>query len=237
MMKGIPDGSVDLILSDLPYGTTACKWDCVIPFEPLWEQYWRVVKDNGAVLLFSDEPFTCKLVNSNIKNFRYKWIWNKTRGSNFQNARFMPMKCHEEICCFYKKRPVYNPQFWFSTPYRTIERKRSKKIEGLHGGSASNICTATVSEDGRRFPLSILTYKRDGNRVHPTQKPVALLEYLLKTYTNPGETVLDNCMGSGSTGVACANTGRSFIGIELNEDYFEIARKRVTEAYEHIKQG
>lgn len=230
LMKEIPDNSIDMILCDLPYGTTACKWDTVIPFEPLWQQYNRVVKDNGSVLLFSDEPFTSQLVNSNIKNFRYKWIWNKTRGSNFQNARFMPMKCHEEICVFYKKKPVYNPQFWYSTPYKTTERKRANQIEGLSGGSAANVCTATISEDGRRYPLSILTYTRDGSRIHPTQKPVALLEYLIKTYTNEGDTVLDNCMGSGSTGVACANTGRKFIGMELDQGYFDIAVNRITEA-------
>lgn len=225
-----------MVLCDLPYGTTACKWDTVIPLEPLWEQYWRIIKENGVILLFSDEPFTCKLINSNIKNFRYKWIWNKTRGSNFQNARFMPMKCHEEICCFYKAKPVYNPQFWYSTPYKTNEKKRKKKIEGLRGGSAANICTATISEDGRRYPLSILTYKRDGNRHHPTQKPVSLCEYLIRTYTNKGDTVLDSCMGSGSTGVACVNTGRRFIGIELDEKYFDIAQKRIKDAAARVKE-
>lgn len=234
LMRDIPDGSIDMILCDLPYGTTACKWDTTIPFKPLWEQYSRVIKQNGAIVLFCDEPFTSQLVNSNIKQFRYKWIWNKTRGSNFQNARFMPMKCHEEICVFYGKKPVYNPQFWYSKPYKTAERKRSREIEGLRGGSAAETCTATISEDGRRYPLSILTYARDGSRIHPTQKPVALLEYLVKTYTNEGETVLDNCMGSGSTGVACVNTGRRFIGMELDPAYFGIAKKRIQEAREQL---
>lgn len=229
LMKDIPDKSVNMILCDLPYGTTACKWDIVIPFDKLWKQYKRIIKDNGVIILHSDEPFTSQLINSNLKEFRYKWIWNKTRGSNFQNAHFMPMKSHEEICVFYKNKPTYNPQFWYSKPYKTTERKRKKEIEGLQGGSAANVCSATISEDGRRYPLSILTFKRDGNRLHPTQKPVALLEYLIKTYTNENDTVLDNCMGSGSTGVACKHTNRNFIGIELDNDYFEIAKKRINE--------
>lgn len=188
-----------------------------------------MIKDNGAIVLFSDEPFTSQLVNSNLKLFRYKWIWDKQRGSNFQNAHFMPMKCHEEICVFYKKKPTYNPQWWYSKPYATKARKRKNTIEGLRGGSASDYMTSTVSEDGRRYPLSILSFPRDGSRIHPTQEPVALLEYLIKTYTNEGETVLDNCMGSGSTGVACINTNRNFIGYELDEKYFEIAEKRLNE--------
>ena len=236
LMKQIPDGSVDMILCDLPYGTTANKWDSCIPFDAMWKQYDRVIKDNGAILLFSDEPFTSQLVNSNLKRFRYKWIWDKERGSNFQNARFMPMKCHEEILVFYKRKPTYNPQFWFSKPYATKEKARAREIEGLSGGSASKICTSTISTDGKRYPLSILRFKRDSSRIHPTQKLVPLLEYLIKTYSNPGELVLDNCMGSGSTGVACVNTDRNFIGIELDQGYFEIAQKRIDEALK-IKGG
>lgn len=228
-MKAIPDGSVDMVLCDLPYGTTGNKWDTVVPMAQLWTEYNRVCKPTAAVVLFSDEPFTSQMVRSNLVAFKYKWIWNKTRGSNFQNARFMPMKCHEEICVFYKRKPTYNPQFWYSTPYKTTERKRSKEIEGLSGGSAAQVCAATISEDGRRYPLSILTYPRDGSRLHPTQKPVALCEYLIKTYTNPGEVVLDNCMGSGTTAVACINTGRNYIGFELDPKYHEIATKRVEE--------
>lgn len=227
LMKEIPTGSVDMILCDLPCGTTACEWDNVIPFEPLWEQYKRIIKQNGAVVLFSDEPFTSCLVQSNIKQFRYKWVWDKCRGSNFQNARFSPMKCTEDISVFYKKKPTYNPQFWYSTPYKTKAKKRNRTIEGLSGGSAAKFCAETVSEDGRRYPLNLLRFKRDASRIHPTQKPVALLEYLIRTYTNEGETVLDNCMGSGSTGVACVNTGRNFIGIELDPVYFEIAKDRI----------
>jgi site-specific DNA-methyltransferase (adenine-specific) len=226
-MKDIPDGSVDMVLCDLPYGTTGNKWDTVIPFEPLWEQYERIIKPNGAIVLFSDEPFTSQLVNSNLRLFRYKWIWDKRRGSNFQNARRMPMKQHEEICVFYRKLPTYNPQFWYSKPYATKERPRARKTQGLGGGSAAETCAATVSEDGRRYPLTILSFPRDSDRIHPTQKPVSLLEYLIKTYTNEGETVLDNCIGSGSTGVACVNTGRHFLGMELDPGYYETACARI----------
>lgn len=230
LMKNIPDGSVDLVLTDPPYGTTACKWDSVIPFDPLWEQYKRISKESSAILLFADEPFTSTLIMSNKRMFRYKWIWDKGRGSNFQNARFSPMKCTEDIAVFYRKKPIYNPQFWYSSPYKTAGRKRKNQIEGLSGGSASTYCTATVSDDGKRYTLNLLKFKRDGGRIHPTQKPVALLEYLIRTYTNDGMTVLDNCMGSGSTGVACVNTNRNFIGIELDEGYFNIAKKRIEEA-------
>ena len=236
LMKDIPDGSVDLVLTDPPYGTTACKWDSVIPFEPMWEQLNRVIKPNGAICLFCSEPFSSALRMSNIKNFKYDWIWDKQRGSNFQNARKQPMKQHENICVFYKKQPTYNPQYWYSTPYETKERKRKNEIEGLRGGSAANICAATVSEDGKRYPLSIIKMSRDGNRIHPTQKPIALLEYLIRTYTNEGETVLDFTAGSGSTGVACVNTNRRFIGIELDEGYFNIARKRIEEAQNEIRE-
>jgi site-specific DNA-methyltransferase (adenine-specific) len=226
-MKKIPDKSIDMILCDLPYGTTACKWDTVIPFEPLWEQYERIIKDNGAIVLTSDEPFTSQLVNSNIRNFRYKWIWDKTRGSNFQNARRMPMKSHEEILVFYKKQPTYNPQYWYSKPYKTKARPRKNEIEGLRGGSAANFCAETISEDGRRYPLSILTFPRDSSRLHPTQKPVALFEYLIKTYTNEGEIVLDNCAGSGTTAIACMNTNRNYILIEKEKKYIDIINKRI----------
>lgn len=227
LMKDIPDKAVDMILCDLPYGITACKWDSVIPFDDLWAAYKRIIKDNGAIVLFGSEPFSTKLKSSNLSMYRYDWVWDKQRGSNFATARKQPMKSHEIISVFYKHLPIYNPQFWYSKPYRTSEKKRNKKIEGLQDGSVANICTATVSEDGKRYPLSILSFPRDNDRVHPTQKPVALLEYLIKTYTNAGGIVLDNCMGSGSTGVACVNTNRNFIGFELDERYFEIAKKRI----------
>jgi hypothetical protein len=226
-MKGIPDGSVDMILCDLPYGTTACKWDSIIPPAELWEQYRRFTKPSAAIVLTASQPFTTVLVASHLHDFRYSWVWDKIRGSNFQNARRQPMKSHEDVCVFYRKRPTYNPQFWFGKPYFTLERKRGKEIAGLSGGSAANICTATVSEDGRRYPLSVIRFPRDVDRIHPTQKPVALMEYLIRTYTNEGDTILDNCMGSGTTGVACLNTNRSFIGIEKDEKYFSIAERRI----------
>jgi site-specific DNA-methyltransferase (adenine-specific) len=233
-MSRIPDKSIDMILCDLPYGTSACKWDVVLPFDRLWAHYRRIVKDNAAIVLFSDEPFTSNLIRSNYKNFRYKWVWNKGRGSNFQNARRMPMKCHEEICVFYKKTPKYNPQFWFSTPYKAENRKRSKAYEWIgnksgtgRGGSIRDAYITAGSEDGRRYPLSILSFPCDSNKVHPSQKPVALLEYLIKTYTSEGEVVLDNCAGSGSTLVAAANTNRHYIGFETEAKYFDIAWQRV----------
>lgn len=219
-----------MVLCDLPFGTTGNEWDKVIPLAPLWAEWRRVCKENAAIVLFSDEPFTSKLIQSNPRGFRYKWIWDKLRDSNFANARIMPMKCHEEILVFYRRKPTYNPQFWYSKPYRTKQKPRAREIEGLSGSSAATICAETVSEDGRRYPLSILRFPRDGKRIHPTQKPVLLLEYLIKTYTNPGEVVLDNCMGSGSTGVACINTGRDFIGMEKEPHYFEMAQQRIEEA-------
>lgn len=225
LMKDIPDGSIDMILCDLPYGTTACKWDTVIPFESLWEQYKRIIKDNGAILIFGSEPFTSTLISSNIKMFRYDLIWDKKKGCDFLNANRKPLKSHENICVFYKKSPVYNKQYWFSKPYAKINGNR---VHTTCYGKSHNV--DTESKDGKRNPLSILSFARDGNRLHPTQKPVALLEYLVKTYTNEGETVLDNCMGSGSTGVACINTNRNFIGMELDENYFNIAKTRIEEA-------
>ena len=187
VMKEIEDKSVDMILCDLPCGTTKCKWDTIIPFVPLWEQYNRIIKDNGAIVLFASQPFTSVLVNSNIRMFKYEWIWRKNKGGNPLNAKKIPMKQHESILVFYKKSPTYNPQ---SVQFCKVERD-----------------------------------------LHPTQKPVALLEYLVKTYTNEGELILDNCMGSGSTGVACVNTNRKFIGIELDDKYFEVAKERIENTY------
>ena len=230
IMKEIPDKSLDMILCDLPYSQTKNQWDTIIPFDRLWEQYNRIIKDNGAIVLFANGMFTADLMKSNQKNWKYNLVWNKVLTSGFLNANRMPLRQHEDICVFYKKQPTYNPQYWYSTPYETKERKRKNEIEGLRGGSAANICTATVSEDGKRYPLSIIKMSRDGNRIHPTQKPIALLEYLIRTYTKEGETVLDFTMGSGSTGVACVNTNRRFIGIELDECYFNIAKERIEKA-------
>lgn len=230
LMKDIPDGSVDMILCDLPYGTTRNKWDSVISFEALWKQYERIIKDNGAIVLFSQSPFDKALAMSNIKLFRYEWIWEKTQGTGHLNAKRMPMKIHENILVFYRSLPTYNPQWGKGTPYVAMNGKHSSNY-GKQRGSIT-----TVS-DGKRYPTDILRFgKQSGDQsLHPTQKPVALLEYLVRTYTNPGEIILDNCMGSGSTGVACVNTGRRFIGMELDEQYFTIAQNRIRDAAERVK--
>ena len=195
------------------------KWDSVIPFELLWEQYNRIIKDNGAIVLFSQMPFTVDLVASNYKDFRYEWIWEKLSASGHLNANRMPMKKHENILVFYKKLPTYNPQFTEGKPYVATYSTHSSN----YGKQKDNI---TTINDGKRYPVDIIKFNNDRG-LHPTQKPVALLEYLIKTYTNEGEVVLDNCMGSGSTGVACMNTKRDFIGIELSKKYFEIAKNRI----------
>lgn len=220
LMKDIQDKSIDMILADLPFGTTCCKWDVQIPLEPLWEQYKRVIKDNGAICLFSQMPFSAKLVMSNLKMFRYEWIWKKTKGTGFFNANRMPIRTHENIIVFYKKLPVYNPQKTKGRPYSRV----SVRSYELYGKVDYNKIT---HNKGDRYPIDVLEFKKDELGIHPTAKPVALLEYLIKTYTNEGETVLDNCMGSGSTGVACRNTNRNFIGMELDKEYFEIAKKRI----------
>jgi site-specific DNA-methyltransferase (adenine-specific) len=220
-MKEIPDKSIDMVLCDLPYGTTQCKWDTIIPFEPLWQQYNRIIKDNGAIVLTASQPFTTTLINSNIKHFRYSWTWEKEQGVNFLMAKKQPLKVHEDVCVFSKRQTVYNPQMSEGKPYIS-----SKGDSGEVTGRVKKIQT---KNKGTRYPRSIIQFKRETG-LHPTQKPVALLEYLIKTYTLEGETVLDNCMGSGSTGVACINTGRNFIGIEKEEKYFEIAKSRIEKA-------
>lgn len=225
IMKEIPDKSVDMILCDLPYGTTACKWDNVIPFEPLWEQYNRIIKDNGAIVLFGSEPFSSKLRLSNLKMYRYDWVWQKTVASNFAMCKKQPFKKHENITVFYKKLPTYNPQMQNGKPY--ID-KRNSSCRNACVGANSKIERKPIKNNGTRYPSSVQEFSNGNNKnVHPTQKPVALLEYLIKTYTNENELVLDNCMGSGSTGVACVNTNRNFIGIELEEKYFNIAKERI----------
>lgn len=226
-MKDIPDHSVDMILCDLPYGTTQCKWDSVIPFEPLWEQYRRVVKENGAIVLFCAQPFTVVLGASNIELLRYSWVWEKQRGTGHLNARKRPMCSHEDILVFYQSQPTYNPQGVVYGSFKNNRPVKTRNCEEVYG-KEKPIEDATVGN----YPKTVLKFDKDikNNRFHPTQKPVALLEYLIRTYTNEGETVLDNCMGSGSTGVASVNLDRKFIGIELEEKYFEIAKKRIAEA-------
>ena len=224
LMKDITDGSIDMILCDLPYGTTACKWDVVIPFEPLWEQYNRIIKDNGAILLFGSQPFTTELNHSNLKMFRYEWVWVKNNSTGFQLANKRPLKKHELISVFYKKQPTYNPQ-GLQIFGKTNKRKST-------GDNWSEMNTNKYIQQYTNYPTQFLEFGYDKQKFHPTQKPVALLEYLIKTYTNEGGVVLDNCMGSGSTGVACVNTRRKFIGIELEEKYFDTAKDRIMQANE-----
>jgi len=220
-MKKIPDGSIDLVLTDPPYGTTACKWDTVIPLEPMWEQYKRIIKDNGAIVLTASQPFTSALVMSNIKMFKYCWYWDKVRGSNFATINIRPFNSCEEIAVFYNKQPIYNPQKEAGKPYTQKQGYVGEaKQTGLHKKEVITV------NNGDRFPLSILRFSKESG-LHPTQKPVALFEYLIKTYTNEGDLVLDNCAGSGTTGVACKNLNRNFIGIELDKTYFEIAKQRI----------
>ena len=222
LMKDIPDESIDMILCDLPYGTTKNKWDSVIPLNKLWKSYERIIKDNGAIVLFSQMPFSAELVHSNLKLFKYEWIWQKDNGTGFLNAKKMPLKIHENILVFYKKLPLYNPQMRTGfKPYKCKQGRHSTNYGAYEQGHITE-------SNGERYPIDIIKFKKD-NGLHPTQKPVELLEYLIKTYTNENETVLYNCMGSGSTGVACVNTNRNFIGYELDEKYFEIAGKRINE--------
>lgn len=308
LMRSIPDGSVDMILCDLPYGTTACKWDTVIPFEPLWAQYRRIAKRNAAIVLTASQPFTTALIASNVDLFRYSWVWEKDQGVNFMSAKRQPLKVHEDVCVFYadlaEQRGAaveYAPlreyfqterdesglsaqeiasvlgnfmashyftngaQFCipsadnyaklqttgrFQRPYEEVRREYQRLGESIHpvtynpqmtagnpyisGKGTSGEVTGCVQKvqtinEGTRYPRSILPFKRQTG-IHPTQKPVALMEYLIRTYTNEGDTVLDNCMGSGTTGVACVNTGRKFIGIEMDSGYFEIAKDRIEAA-------
>ena len=226
LMKEIPDKSIDCIICDLPYGTTACKWDVIIPFKELWEQYTRITKDNGAIILFSKQPFTSDLINSNRDMFRYELRWEKTRAGNSMQVKNQPSAIHENIEVFYKNQPTYNPQMEVGEPY--VDKRQSGK-RNASVGTNDGIARQPINNIGTRYPSSVQKFSNGNNgNVHPTQKPVELLEYLIKTYTNENEVVLDNCMGSGSTGVACKNLNRNFIGIELDEKYFNIAKQRIT---------
>ena len=227
LMKNIPDKGIDMIFCDLPYGITARnKWDTVIPFESLWEQYNRIIKDNGAIVLFGSGMFTASLMQSNEKMWRYNLIWHKTTPTGFLNANKMPLRAHEDIVVFYKSMPIYHPQktTGHKRKVSTAKHKRNCKVTEDYGNHG-----LTTYDSTERFPTSVITFSTDKQKeaLHPTQKPVALCEWLIKTYTNPGMTVLDNCMGSGTTGIACLNTNRNFIGIELNDKYFEIAKERI----------
>lgn len=218
LMPLIDNKSIDMILCDLPYGTTACKWDTIIPFEPLWDNYKRIIKDNGAIVLTASQPFTTDLINSNRSWFKYCWVWNKKISGNPLIAKYQPLKIHEDICVFSENKHNYYPE---------IRKGKMRK----KGGGKSNLLNMemTPSYSDEYYPVSIIEFSNAVRGIHPTQKPVALFEYLIKTYTNEGELVLDNCIGSGTTAIACMNTNRNFIGIELEPKYCEIANKRISE--------
>lgn len=225
-MGNIPEKSVNLVLCDLPYGSTHCKWDTVIPFPALWEYYWKLLTPNGVVALFGSNPFTSIMITSQLKYYRYNWTWNKVnRISGHLNAKKQPLRTTEDICIFYKKQPTYNPQMERGIPYTATGKQNNSTI---YGSQKNNVVT---ENKGYYYPKNIIKIKADERgtvgRLHPAQKPVALLEYLIKTYSNQGDLVLDNCMGVGSTGVAAANTGRNFIGIEKDQKYFHIAEQRI----------
>ena len=229
IMKTIQDKSIDAIITDPPYGTTACKWDSVIPFEPMWEQLNRIIKPNGAIVLFGSEPFSSALRMSNIKNYKYDWVWKKSQGVNFAQCNYMPLKNTENILVFgsfglsknAKNQPTYNAQ--------GLKECYIIKNDKTFSEHRPNLQQRNFVQTKKGYPKQILEYSNDRGK-HPTQKPIALMEYLIKTYTNENETVLDFTMGSGSTGVACVNTKRNFIGIELDDKYFEIANQRIKEA-------
>lgn len=234
IMKSIPDGTVDMILCDLPYGTTRCHWDTVIPFSPLWAQYNRIIKKNGAILLFSAQPFTTNLINSNRKMFRYEIIWEKTQVAGFLNAKKMPLRTHENICVFYKHLPTYNPQMKI-VERSDVGRKRQNSGRGQQYNEFRRDDWHYV-ETGKRYPTDVVKFsswngalfgKTEKATKHPTQKPVDLCEYLIKTYTNESETVLDNCAGSMTTGIACINTNRNYILIEKDMDIYKNGLNRL----------
>jgi len=233
-MRNIPDGSIDMVLCDPPYGTTACKWDSVIPFEPLWAHYKRIAKKNAAIVLTASQPFTSALVMSNLKMFKHEWIWIKNRGSNFANTVREPMKEHESVLVFAEKKWTYNKQMQERTgggadrvKYGVAFRSQSDNYREFEGRDHQKLPEMRVPSSWQKFNCEV--------GLHPTQKPVALMEYLIRTYTNEGETIMDNAMGSGTTGVACVNTGRNFIGIEKDKTYFDIATKRINDHKSQIE--
>lgn len=233
VMKDIPSASIDMILADPPYGTTACKWDSAIPFEPMWRHLNRVIKSNGAIVLFGMQPFTSALIMSNIRMFKYAYVWEKTKPTGFLDAKTRPLNNYEDICVFYNKQPTYNPQM--------IETGRPFKRKLVHTKRGNSECyneqrDFETVKTGERYPTRIIKFSsvHGGNSVHPTQKPVTLMEYLINTYTNAGETVLDFTMGSGTTGVACVNIGRNFVGIEKELKYFSIANERIESAKQTV---
>lgn len=238
IMKNIPSKSVDMILCDLPYGTTACKWDTIIPFDKLWVEYKRLIKGAGVIVLTASQPFTSRLIVSNLEDFKYSWIWEKSRPSGFAHAKNMPLKNYEDVVVFssgkighasqVKNRIPYNPQGLVYSPRTTKNTKIRSNQESSFGNRPSH--QDSYLQEWTNYPTQILKFNSVTGALHPTQKPVELMEYLIKTYTSDDMTVLDNCMGSGTTGVACKNLNRNFIGIELDEDYFNIAKQRIENA-------
>lgn len=222
LLQTLPDNSIDMVLADLPYGTTACSWDSILPLDILWKQYNRVCKETGAMAFTASQPFTTILASSNIENFKYEWIWEKPQGTNPMNAKTMPLKSHENILVFYRKTPTYNPQMWYSTPYSGFSSSESK-IGEVYGKANSK---HRNNPEGSRYPKTVLKFKQEKG-LHPTQKPVELMRYLIKTYSNENEVILDNTMGSGTTGVAAVLENREFVGIESDETYFNIAKSRI----------
>ena len=236
-MKALPDGAVDMILCDPPFGSTENFWDKRLPLEEMWTEFKRVTKENAAILIFSQLPFAVDVINANRKMYRYEWIWHKSNPVGFLNANKMPLRAHENILVFYRKLPTYNPQYWYSTPYK-------KKMTPIVGGVYRNVhrIACPQSTDGKRYPLDIIRAKsgtsltENHKMYHATQKPVDLFEYLIKTYTNEGETVLDACMGVGTTAVAAVNTNRHFIGFETHQPFVDISYRRITEAQERLDE-
>lgn len=232
-MQFIPDGSVDMVLCDPPYGTTACKWDTVIPFEPMWGQLKRIIKPNGAICLFGTQPFTSMVVSSNLSMFKYCWTWDKGKVGGFTSAKLKPLKLFEDVCVFSKANTANcseNNMVYYPQGLQKIDKISRSSNDTSPTGYARPSQTEQYIQEFTNYPKQLIKFSMDKDRVHPTQKPVALLEYLIKTYTLDGETVLDFTMGSGSTGVACVNTNRNFIGIELDENYYKIAKQRIEEA-------
>ena len=233
-MKRIPDKSIDMILADLPYGTTNCKWDTIIPLEPLWEQYERIIKDNGAVVLTASQPFSSTLVMSNPKLFRYEWVWDKKNPTNFAMAKKQPLKYHETILVFAKKQTEYYPIKWRGKPNHKQGLLKNDQRSEVYG----KIKRTKDNLSGMKYPRSIIEISKHSSQggLHPTQKPVALFEYLVKTYTNEGDVVLDNCMGSGTTAIAAINTNRNFIGFEMDENYHKLANQRIEQHLNPIQK-
>jgi site-specific DNA-methyltransferase (adenine-specific) len=232
IMKELADKTVDMILCDLPYGTTACKWDTIIPFEPLWEQYERIIKDNGAIVLTASQPFTSALIMSNPKLFKYTWVWKKTKATGHLNAKKMPMKNHEDVCVFGKGIITYIPQGTVSGVFKTSRKPRTKETDYVYGEQKEYKTSTTGS-----YPKTVIEFANPSGKgqLHPTQKPVPLFEYFISTYTEEGDIVLDNCSGSGTTGIAAINTNRNFILIEQDGNFFDISSKRIEEHIESQK--